>query len=80
MLFVTGLSSLFLKCDVLVNAVGDILHDMPPLDRETTIPLRLLPVIHSFVETNRPHHLTNTNELPTSVYLIMDKFTFLSKY
>lgn len=57
-----------LKCNVLQQAVGDILDDMP-LNRETTVPLVLLPVFHALVEVNRSDHLSKTDELPTSIDL-----------
>ena len=57
-----------LKNDVLQQAVWNILHNVP-LDRETTSPLILLPMLHCFVKINATHHLSEANKLTTGIHL-----------
>lgn len=56
------------KGNMLQQTVGDILHNVP-LDRETTNPLVLLPVLDILVEINRPSHLSNTHKLTAGIDL-----------
>jgi hypothetical protein len=57
-----------LENDVLQQAVWNILHNVP-LDRETTSPLVLLPMLYCFVKINMTDHLSKANKLATCIHL-----------
>ncbi|WVZ60548.1 hypothetical protein U9M48_010555 [Paspalum notatum var. saurae] len=56
------------QCNMLQNVVRHIL-DYVPLERKTTIPLVLLPILQCLIEVNRTNHFSNTNKLTTRVHL-----------
>jgi hypothetical protein len=57
-----------LKNDVLQQAVWNILHNVP-LDRETTSPFVLLPMLYCFFKINTTHHFSKADKLATCIHL-----------